>query len=483
MRATILHKLKNLPWFPICLLLLVILFFSIRLIITPDGAHYLSYVEIFKNHLPASSWDVVRGPIFPFIIFLSDRLFGETGTGILVCTFLFYLLSIFASYKLLNKICENYKHKKIITNLVLAILILNPMILGFFHVLLTEFVAITLTILNILVAYRWLNIDLKNKKQTILYALYFILNLTFCFHLKQPYIIISFVPLLTSAIITMIKNHSLKNLVYRISTILISAVFLIISIFSWDAILRAVGADFESNRDSASMLSSQLLQTYEITQDEDGNEITGPISTTHAVGLIAKEFFKNPSKITGIYFNNYCSLSSLCLIESEDDIKYVPTSKINLFDTFENSIIGYRPYSRLSNVFSIPDAAPKILSELASKYDEGQPGIIASAMKVFRLPTNILFKIATLGCFPALIFLIIIKIRRKDKKYSQLFYLNIILLITSFAHLAISAGIGLIIDRYAIEIFIPSLLGIFGTITYFYITKKSLANLPKKASK
>ena len=69
-------------------------------------------------------------------------------------------------------------------------------------------------------------------------------------------------------------------------------------------------------------------------------------------------------------------------------------------------------------------------------------------------------------CFPALIVLFIFRIKYKNKKHSSLFHLSTLLLLTSFAHLAISSGLGLIIDRYAIEIFVPSALGILGTASY-----------------
>ena len=75
----------------IILLSLTIIFFSFSVILTYDSGHYLGYVSIFEGKSEASSWDIVRGPVFPLIIHLSNILFGKTSTGILVCIFLFYL--------------------------------------------------------------------------------------------------------------------------------------------------------------------------------------------------------------------------------------------------------------------------------------------------------------------------------------------------------------------------------------------------------
>ena len=98
----------NSSWLPFVLIFLVIIFFSIRLVITYDSAHYLNYVSIFEGNLPASSWDIVRGPVFPAIIFLFDAFFGKTGTGILVGTFLFYLIFAVTCHYACKEICKHY---------------------------------------------------------------------------------------------------------------------------------------------------------------------------------------------------------------------------------------------------------------------------------------------------------------------------------------------------------------------------------------
>lgn len=456
-------KIQKLPWLAICLTFFIIIFFSIRLVITYDSAHYLNYVSIFEGELPASSWDIVRGPVFPSIIFLFDTLFGKTGAGILVGTFTFYLIFSITCYKLCKELCRSYKHRHIIQKLLLIVLILNPLIMGYFHVLLTEFIAITLTILNILIAYKWVFCNTHNKKHLLFYALYFIFSIVFCYHLKQPYIIISFIPLLIASIISIIKKHTLRNVFYRTGTVVMSLIALFISINVWNAILKNKGVDMNSGRDSSSMLSQQLLQAYQITYDQDGDGVTDPISTLDAIGIVFNDFISNPSRITGIYISNYCGLTSICSISSNDGVNYTATLNFAGLDTYENSVIGYRPYSSSSNLFNMPNS----LYNKASMYGESSDrSLFAAAFNVLKTPTNILFKLSTALCFPALIVLIVIRIKNKKYSNSTLFCLSLLLLTTASTHLIFSAGVGLIIDRYAIEIFVPSALGIFGTITY-----------------
>ena len=459
------RKLSKLPWSKICLISLVAIFFSFSIILTYDSGHYLSYVSIFEGNSPASNWDIVRGPVFPGIIQLSNLLFGKTSTGILICTFLFYLSFVVICCILSKKISKNYQHHKLINALVLIYLILNPLIFGYFHVLLTEFVAITVTMLNILLAYKWIFVDLKNKKSLVLYSLYFIFTTIFCWHLKQPYIIIAIAPAIIACIISIVENHQKFNLLYRLGTIIFSLGFLVLSILSWNIILDSMHVDKNTGRDSSSSLSKQLITTYQIT-DESDNHFSAFIT----------EFTKNPGKIIGTYFNNYCSLISLCKVSSTNSVDYISTGELDLLETYENTAIGYATFNRNKNLFQMSDEMQYRASSYATDVSRN---IFRPFFKVLSYPTNIIYKLVLLLLIPVTIFLIVIKFKTKDKKHQHLFYLSIILLSTASFHLIFSA-VALVIDRYAIEAFIPACLGIFGTITYAKLTLKNKPTLKSK---
>lgn len=459
----IVDGIKAFPWRYICPALIIILFFSFCAILTFDSGHYLSYVSIFEGNSPASSWDVVRGPIFPLIIRFFNIFFGKTNTGLLIGLFIFYIIFAFTCYKTCKEITKHYKHGKLIQNIIIAVLILNPLIFGYFHVLLTEFVAITLTMLNLLIAYRWIFVDTKNKKSLILYAIYFVASIIFCYHLKQPYIIISFVPPSIAAIISIVRNHRKKNILYRISTLIISGLFLLISIFSWNGILKAIGADENSGRDSASMLGQQLLLAYQISYDNDGDGKNDRISTGDAIKLILEEFGRNPLHIAKIYLQNYCGLTSMCEITTPNGYDFYSTSNLVGLSTYENTFIGYATYRAENNISPMNEE----MTARASAYESApNKSFFAKIMDKLKIPTNILFKVAAVTPLLTLIILLVFKHKDKAKAYNKLFYLNLLLILTSCAHLFVGAGIGLIIDRYAIEIVAPSLLGLLGTITY-----------------
>ncbi len=266
-----------------------------------------------------------------------------------------------------------------------------------------------------------------------------------------------------ATIISLIQNHTKKHCLYRIGTVIASIVFLFASIFVWNSILTSHGIDTNSGRSSSSMLGKQLLHAYQISYNNDNNEKTDNISTMDAVGLVLDEFTKNPMHILKIYLQNYCGLSSACEIETPNGYDFYSTSRLVGLSTYENTFIGYATFREEANISPMTD---EMTARTTAYNVEPNKSIFATIMNDLKIPTNILFKISTIGCLPFLIILFIVRIKNKKHHYKNLFYLNLILLATASMHMLAAAGVGLIIDRYAIEIFAPSILGIFGTSHY-----------------
>ena len=49
-------------------LLLAVVYFQYPITIMPDSTEYYGYLKIFYGQEPFSSWNIVRGPTFPFFI-------------------------------------------------------------------------------------------------------------------------------------------------------------------------------------------------------------------------------------------------------------------------------------------------------------------------------------------------------------------------------------------------------------------------------
>lgn len=171
---------KNIIIVLFCFIVLTVYYFQYSVSITWDSAHYLGYVKILEKTVPFSTWDVVRGPVFPFIIYFSNFLFSKSSQGLIMCTYFYYLIMLIFSYKIIDyffkKVNIKEKIKKWFQFILIMLLILNPIIYGYYHCLLTEFVAITLSVISCYFAVIWLDTDFfKTKKR------YLFLNILFIF--------------------------------------------------------------------------------------------------------------------------------------------------------------------------------------------------------------------------------------------------------------------------------------------------------------
>ena len=77
---------------------------------------------------------------------------------------------LFFSYKILNKTISNNKRKTKIILFSLLLIIFNPIIYGYYHVLLTEFIAMTFAVVSCYLAYKMLEVDFSNKKRCRLWT-------------------------------------------------------------------------------------------------------------------------------------------------------------------------------------------------------------------------------------------------------------------------------------------------------------------------
>lgn len=465
--AKVYATIKKWPWKIIALFVITLVFFSFTLVITYDGGHYLNYVAILEHELPTETWDIVRGPVFPVMIYVFDMIFGKSATGMLVGMFVVYLIFILACYKLVTELCASLKIRgeKIIMAVILWFTIMNPIVFGYFHVVLTEYVAITLAAVNCLVAYFWSVCDAKNTKKMIWFLVYFVLETIFGFHLKQPFVVLSFVPMIVAAIIGICRNVSLKNVLFRAGTVLMAMIMLFLSIVIWNKIVDGMGANKESGRDSASLMNSQILGSAQIFVDDDGDGVmNNNISTLQSVGILLGKFFENPGKILKVYSMNYCGLIGLCKITTEDGVGFSPTDELVFWNLYETVFIAYQVYRESEDISTMPSAQLE-RAERYSSYSSMKSKIKIFFIKMEKI-TNILYKICMLMALPC--FVVICFVRKKDTKrlHDRQFILCTIMLATTFCYLIFGAVLGLIIDRYSAPVFIPAFLGMVGTVCY-----------------
>lgn len=150
------------------LIILFIIFFSYNLNLTWDSSEYIGMAELIGMPNMKENWISHRGIGLPLLIKLS-QIFGKNQISLLLVMFVFYFAMIISLYIIYKKLKENcilknkyYEAVYIIYSIIL--IILNPVLFGYYHTVLTEFVGITLVFIISLLSWLWINFKFENNK-------------------------------------------------------------------------------------------------------------------------------------------------------------------------------------------------------------------------------------------------------------------------------------------------------------------------------
>lgn len=496
------------------LLIITLFFFTVPINVFWDSAHYTSYVSIFEGILPWKSWDIVRGPIFPLVIHLSNVLFGKTTMGILITSFLFYLTFLLSIYIILKKVInvDNIKKKNILIAVIMLIFILDPIIYGYYHSLLTELVAITLSMLNCYFAWKWIDLETKNNKKSLIFlSIYFILITPISWHLKQPYLTITLFPLLISYILTIIKHRNKSNIIFKTTVVILSFFSLICSIITWNKFLESKNIDLNSDRNVLSSFGEQLitgLNNYEIEKENSydykylnnkekekinkNNNLlvniytpndklidqtliklnNGKISTKDSILFIGKQFFKHPLLVIESYTSNYLALIDIYPKTTENNVNYFVEKEFDFDFCHENCAIAFKSFTYGSNLsYLLDDAKNRVVNyEQVNDIPLVQKGIFRTLSYIAKYLFKIVFVILPILCVCVIFSLC----KKKNKAYNNILEITLILAWYSLLHLIVHTVTGACIDRYASPAYATTVLAII--IYIYYLADKHLKN-------
>lgn len=258
------------------LLLITVVHFSIPLVATWDTAHYHNYLDILYGKKSWDSWDVIRGPVFPVLIAFAHLIFGYNSIGMLLFSYLFTLLVLLISIFFIKELTSDISDM-IRCSLLWIVVFLNPVFLGFYHTILTEYVASFLTIFSVYVSYLWVNNNLYDhtRAKFILLSLIFIIIIPVSFHLKQPYVGATFMPLIGAVLISVYFNRKMVNIIQRFAVILISIAILISSVIAWHHFLPDTGVASKKERMSYYLVSDRLYRGLQAQLPEDLKKLQG----------------------------------------------------------------------------------------------------------------------------------------------------------------------------------------------------------------
>lgn len=505
------------------IIFITIAFFTYNVTITFDSSHYLWLTNLLSPNDTFSNWDVARGCVFPLFIYILNVLFGVNSNALLVGMFFNYIVMLFICYLIYKEFFLG-KFKKIYNILVLILFFIliafNPIIFGYYHTLLTEFISITLAVVACYLSWKFIYINYdKDKMKFWIYTIVFAFLSIFAWNLKQPYVGTVIYPFIISIIISIFKKIGIKNFLFKILSIIISVMAIVISILVWNKILVLNNVNQNDERDSSGFFARQLIEGVSCynrefhedsytkesimnnkrISDEDKEKIyeildkkntdysnfiilrsgepekekydyilyikNEKITTGEAIKFVFNTLINRPISLLNSYISNYLAIINIYKIGFEYDVnKLFIVKEFELLSSSENTAISYKIYNtNTSNIFP--------LSEEFSKYAESYSGenegliIFNFIMRKLQNIAIILFKVILIILPLEVILVIILLIISKVKKFFnnegiKILELIFILVLFSFLHICSHAVLGASIDRYAISAFVTNMIAI-----------------------
>lgn len=458
------------------LIILTMMFFTYEVVITYDTSHYLWLTSLLTDEGDFCDWDVARGLVFPLYIRICNMLFGQSTIGVLVGMFIFYIAMLVFCYLIYkdtikNEECFSKKMKYILGFLFFILVVINPILIGFYHTLLTEFFGVTLGVIGCYLAWKWLDIDFKeNKLKYIVYTILFSLLIVIAWHLKQPYVTTILYPLVIATVLSLIRNINWKNILQRLVTVLFSIIILVLSLNIWNMLLEYKNVELKEDRTSGGFFASGLVRG--ITGGYIYTEVEEVSSTSEALKIAMEELFTNPIGVFSSYLRNYLATISIYQLDQEQN---VIIENIDLTGaTPEIGAIGFRIYNYgIENTFPLSND----LNVYATPYREVNKPIVAInyIMTKLKTPVVIAMKISFL-CLPILLIGSIVFVFRTKKRYQEK-YNKLIDFITisfgfSFLHIMTHAALAATIDRYTLPAIAPTFIGII-LLIYAIVYRKN----------
>lgn len=495
-----LEKQKNIILITVLIVFLGIIYFSYNITMTWDTSEYLGLADYIGTKEMTENWIGHRGIAFPLLLKLFKPFGIENKIFMQILMFIFYVAMIITIYKIYKKLREHEFLKNKITKCIFVIytmifIVLNPMIFGYYHTLLTEFVSMTITLLMCYLSWKWIDFNWKeNKKSIIIYAIIFSVLTIFLYHIKQSLFPLTLLPILTATLLSVINNFKLSDFLTKTITIISIIIMLFSSISIWNILMKdaEVLENTEEKRINGYLIKgvSELKQICDeqtindfdrsLISNKENNEIEkvlsneskytnfriykasndkylvyfseGKDSFKEDVSFYFKILFNSPVDIAKSYYKNYWRI----IFTSE---------KLPIWKGRENYDIPYNIYINKGNVVDVNKDYIKYIKNYFSINETNTVSKIytAYAEKIFKFIT--IFDKMSLWILPitwllSVIAYIIIN-RKINKNTLKILQFIIILYTTSFGGIMAYILFGTTVDRYAVPMMIPTFIAHF----------------------
>jgi hypothetical protein len=308
--------MKKFRWMIFFLLILPVTFiyFCVPVFIFPDSYHYLLNSEILLGEIDFSNWYIIRGPSLSLYFFPFLFLLGTSIESILLATYFSFVTYLAIAWQLLTRVLSKLSLGKLGTIVIyfsfLFLVLVNPLLFGYFHTFLTEFLAILLGLLTSMLVWDWSREDLEeNRGKSLLYLLVFAFLVVFSWFLKQPYISTTLIPIFAGIFLSVIRRNGRKDFVWRVLVVVISFIFLFSFMSVWDGLLVKGGTsetatDFNTSSISRSVISGlSNFRSYGVGDYRDTSSVKEDILLREVDKLKISSIINNREDLSFKVFN------------------------------------------------------------------------------------------------------------------------------------------------------------------------------------
>lgn len=497
-------KIWKLGGFLLLFSIITAAFWSVYPILTFDSGMYISYLDYFEGSAQWTEWNPTRGFTFPLILWIAHKLVPGS-TGVELVLYIFYLLFIGYSYKILELLCKEIFYKKISCvgiAIWIFMIILNPLIWSYYHFVLTEGIGALGGIIFIYYSLKFFVARLKDDKiKKFVYAGYFILSAIFTvilWFLKQSFFANIVIVAIMAEILLLIKKTEFKKGVYAIVLCTFIVFSLKISIGVWDGI---IGNTSGQSSGGLFYMLDNLRYFWEEEKEENGIVNISVKDDTYAeidsfkyqfedsienrINFLMMCIKKYPNRVLQGYIDNYMLLSDVYQSPWDDELNteygyiygYGPVirdfsesilnkgERKNVAGEHRNLILASIKSSYETEFFW--DSVDSLLESVGAKSDlqknyqhTNSPNIVTGIM------TNEVYLALVFGWYALILVLapvvMLIGFIRyiRSKEISQMIYhaVNTILSMYVFGFLMMHTLMGASIDRYAFPAYATMLI-------------------------
>lgn len=473
-------------------LIISIIFFSIKPIFSFDGAWYVGYLDFLDGTKPFSQWPAIRGFVFPTILYLGWNI-QHGWIGFAVVLYIFYILTYFMITKMIDyvrkRVLKSTKYIWVDYILATILILLNPIIWGYYHFVLTESVSITLLVFTISYLMYSFEKRIQNRfslKNKIFYIIVLSFDLLIAWFLKQSYFGIVLFLTIAAEVFYLYYNHKMKSLIYSMILFVCMGSSLAVSLNIWgNMTVPSSGKKFTKmicdlryfKQENSYVDGKQNISIKNDNYEEiDNFTYDFQPNIFNYIEYIVICLKNNPERVVTGWIDNYltlCDIYSLppidpAAIDYAHGIVERNSMMENMFKVGYNGSISMENRNLVVSAISVNgsvdlDYTKETLEGLGGysdkceqfKYEYRNNNLVLSVTnRISQVISYVLFSILTV--FSPVI--LIVYVVREVKYRKQEYFLEICLSFFSTMYILLNVFAATIIDRYIVQAYVAMLI-------------------------